>query len=226
MLISITLIVYLVKGMSLKLRIHVGFLLLNAVFIVTLSLSLLPSIEPNLYFFIVMLLITVAAVASTFLSSFYGYAANYNPIYTQAFSTGQGLGGALPSLYSFLLTLFQSSEDSSQGPTYFGIAVAISATCYFFYFRLLKEDLKPALYSPNSTSQTTTQAEPDIMEEADKKIAIKRIYGLAIGAGFNFLVTLALFPSITTNIISTTTDTFLAKYLIGLHFLGIYKYYS
>ena len=164
---------------------------------------------------------------------------------------GQGLGGTLPSIYSFILLLSIQSVSSGEsvtyeGPAYFGIAVVISVVCYYLYTRLIEQDSKDfsvCLHADRMISSshenilgneltvrmTMDNELPEIQTEVNSSNALKSIenktshqvvYRLANAAGFNFLITLALFPSITTKIQSVTQDSFLSTYLVALHFLS------
>jgi Nucleoside transporter len=200
---------------------------LNVAFITTLTLSFVPFIEPTAFFFLILLLVGVAAVASSLLSSLYGYASKYNPIYLQAFSTGQGLGGTLPSLYSFALLLNSKDsgvvEGSNEGPAYFTVAVLISMGCYALFYKVLKDD---RVYEKSLIDQIQTPLVIESVEIADACDGVKvlvsteKINRLAVGGCVNSLITLAIFPSITSAVESTSDD--FSYYLVAIHFLGIF----
>lgn len=240
---------HVIEKLTIPSRIYIGFIVLNIVFITTLGLSFINGIDPTLFFAMIMILIAFAAIAASFLSTFYAYASSYNPIYTQSFSMGQGLGGTIPSLYSFILLLAMQSENqerserSYEGPAYFGVAVLISIGCYILYIRMLRidnlENAEDSLRNRCSISNTIKEPEISFLKKQNQKNdsfninddehvenipplsenSFKAVYRLSIGATFHFLVTLALYPSITSKILSTDSETFLSSYIIALHFL-------
>ena len=218
-LISLTWLTLFAKNFSLMKRVNIGFLLLTVVFVCTFVLSIVPKPVPTVFFRMILALIAVAGIATSLLASLYGIVAKYNPMYMQALNAGQGLAGLVPCMINIITKMSSGkTEGQEQGSAYFIVPIGITVFGYLCFWKALQK--KEPVTTDSSFESSSDIPVTDETNQPSNTSVFKQIWPLFTGVGFVFLVTLALFPSITTNIKSVEKEGTMSLYLIDIHFLS------
>ncbi|KAI8800338.1 nucleoside transporter-domain-containing protein [Cladochytrium replicatum] len=209
-------------------RIVSGGILLAAVFSGAAIMSLLSeSIAPSTYFYVTLLLLSLGAVASALLTGFFALASTYPPAFTQALAAGQGIAGAVPSVAQLWILLSDRAgsntgtppdpaDDRRQAFTYFAVTVGTTlATLAGFYILQLVD---PPAYSPlvvlgleddqseEPTVDTQETTVPPRLFDYPSPNIWTRLRPYTFAVFLNFVVTLSLFPSITSSVLPLSTS--------------------
>ncbi|RKP25803.1 nucleoside transporter-domain-containing protein, partial [Syncephalis pseudoplumigaleata] len=182
-----------------------------AIFIIVIVLIKIPNIAPNTYFAIILVLMSITGITSSYLqNALYGLAARLPPMYVQGFLTGQGLAGLISSVVPLAIAFMSDAETAStvesvnrRAIIYFAFSAALVLLSIVTY--LLMRQL-PIYRYYNRSSKMAHQANAAVLQSYSRKdmLCVAQSiwkYGLAIL--LTLFVTLALFPSITASITST-----------------------
>ena len=108
-------------------RIAAGFTLSCLVFIVAAWMPS-TSIDPVSYFKITLGLIVLSSLSSSLLIGVFGFVANYSPHLLSFVTSGQGMGGILPSVVQ-LLILYYHSSGFGVVSGYFAVSIVAAIGC-------------------------------------------------------------------------------------------------
>jgi solute carrier family 29 (equilibrative nucleoside transporter), member 1/2/3 len=161
----------------------------------------IPHPSPTPYYVFTIFSVIVGSTATALIQyASFGLAGRFGPIYTQALMTGQGLSGIFPPVASIISGTSSSSTNIAAG-IFFACSAAltgITLVVFLFLKRITpKESLVriPADASVELLNERTTIERPLEM--------LKRMGSFPWAIGGVFLVTLAVFPSLTSSIVST-----------------------
>jgi solute carrier family 29 (equilibrative nucleoside transporter), member 1/2/3 len=169
--------------------------------LVTIIVFAVEQPSPIPFYIFTLCSVSFGAVAAALMQyATFGLAGRYGPLYTQAVMTGQGLSGLFPPIVSII------SATSAPSPR---IATAIFFACSaaltistLVIFLLLKRitPKEPAVRIPADASVEVLNERTTIDRPLE---LLKRMGIFPWGIAGVFLVTLAVFPSLTSAIVST-----------------------
>ncbi|CAJ0638540.1 22681_t:CDS:2 [Entrophospora sp. SA101] len=190
----------------------------------------------NVYFYFVIFLVGISGVTTAYLQNdIFGITAQISPKYTQAVMSGQGLVGLGVSISQIVSVLnpkqLTNNDDdlelSNSAFIYFLSAFIILIISLISYAILTKLPL--FLYHHQSKNidiiiEEEDNEEKPLLNKKSFNITFIRIIRLVYSIIFVFMITLSLFPSITTSIKSTAKDDEKSGYqkdylFVPLHFL-------
>ncbi|CAJ0869302.1 8283_t:CDS:2 [Entrophospora sp. SA101] len=194
-------------------------------------------VSPTAYFYFVIFLVGISGVTTGYLQNdTFGTAAQISPKYTQAVMSGQGLAGlgaSISQIFSILnsrqLTNYGDDdvELSNSAFIYFLSAFIILVISLISYVILTKLPL--FLYhhqnkNINAIIEEEESEEQSLLNKNLFNITFTKIIRLVYSIIFVFMITLSLYPSITTSVKSTVKDDERSGYqkdylFIPLHFL-------
>ncbi|KAL1925294.1 uncharacterized protein VTP21DRAFT_177 [Calcarisporiella thermophila] len=224
------------KKLSFSWRIKIA-IVANVIVMLLLALSAMTAAlgTGEVYFKVILTLVAImGASAALYQNGIFSLVSQFPAIYMQAVMSGQGIGGVSVALAQILTTVTVGSGiNVSLGDVqlsafrYFIFAFSISFTSFVGNFVLLKLPVykyyttySEADSSVFSTSETVldgiSQQKPTIRQ------VLPKIVKPAFSVTYVFLITLALFPSITSLIhsVTPTKSRFFANdVFVGFHFL-------
>ena len=157
-----------------------------------------PSPIPYYIFTIISVIVGSSATAVIQYASF-GLAGRFGPLYTQAIMTGQGLSGIAPPITSLVAATTASSPEIAAGIFFAcsGLLTGITLIIFLFLTRITPKE---------SAVRIPADATVELLNERttiDKPIDLLRRMGpFPWAVAGVFLVTLAVFPSLTSAIVS------------------------
>ena len=171
------------------------------------------------FFVMTIILVVVINISSTvFQSAFFGLAGIFGDRYAQALMGGQGLGGTFAALAS-VVTILGSGDEEGSAFSYFLTAVFIIILCWISYAVLFKLDFVKFHLEKNvsfSSSSNHGTSPIDINAPTDNTVSYDQatymrlsppywkifciVSRMALSVCFIFFVTLAVFPSVTSDI--------------------------
>lgn len=130
----------------------------------------------------------------------FGLAGRFGPLYTQALMTGQGLSGLFPPIASIISVTTSPSTTIAAG-IFFACSAALTGLT-FIVFLFLKR-----ITPKESAVRIPADASVEMLDERttiDRPLELlKRMGVFPWAVATVFLVTLAVFPSLTSSIVST-----------------------
>nr|CAG8478930.1 9866_t:CDS:2 [Entrophospora candida] len=193
-------------------------------------------VSPTVYFYFVIFLVGISGVTTAYLQNdIFGITAQISPKYTQAVMSGQGLVGLGVSISQIVSVLnpkqLTNNDDdvelSNSAFIYFLSAFIVLIISLISYVILTKLPL--FLYHHQSKNidiiiEEEDNEEKPLLNKKSFNTTFIRIIRLVYSIIFVFMITLSLFPSITTSIKSTAKDDEKSGYqkdylFIPLHFL-------
>jgi equilibrative nucleoside transporter 1/2/3 len=221
-----------------------GLALLLGIFALAIGTSLLP-LAATPFFLLTLLLVALSGFASALCAGIFGLVNLYPSLLTSALTAGQGFGGLLPVAVDFALQRGTSFPPARAAALYFAFSLllCLAAVCAFRICLWVpsagRTEERPSspLASCEESSSSNRDAswekldEDDVEdenrdEEEDQEVEepipvlrVARGIGSHIAAiTANFVVTLALFPAITSAIASTAPGP-PPDWFVPLHFL-------
>ena len=158
-----------------------------------------PAPVPYYVFTLVSVIFGSSATALIQYASF-GLAGRFGPLYTQALMTGQGLSGIFPPVTSIISATSSSSSTVAAGVFFACSAALTGVTLVIFLFLKRITPKESAVRIPADATvellneRTTIDRPLELLQRMD-------MFPWAVGGVF--LVTLAVFPSLTSAIVST-----------------------
>eukprot|EP01137_Pigoraptor_chileana_P017577 Opistho-2@75857 len=200
---------------SVSTRIFVPLFVQLAVFSLTTALVKVEDISTNTFFFITMACVVAAGAMTAFLQGgIFGLAGTLPFKYVQAVMGGQALGAIIVSVTS-IITIAVGESKQTSALAFFSVSVAVIAICIISYAMMLR--------LPFIIYHLEMRAPESINKDVARSFAFtdtfRRIRGLAFWVGYNFFITLALFPSITASV--KTSNNFNHNLFVPIYnFLG------
>lgn len=221
------------QKISINRRIVGSLMLLIFCFLTTTILSLMPDMNPYVFFIIIMTLITISAISTSILQNGgFGLAAQLPNIYMQGIMNGQGLAGAVVVFVQIAIVINTQDTENDTTPAflknmylYFLTVVLITLTCLIGYLIVIRKIATKAINdSINNTegenascsiSEETPliqhngeNSENQVVLSNDQRIVntFKKIKIQALALFCTFVVTLSLFPSIISGIESINKE--------------------
>jgi equilibrative nucleoside transporter 1/2/3 len=160
-----------------------------------------PHPSPIPYYIFTLCSVLLGSTATALIQyAAFGLAARFGPIYTQAIMTGQGLSGVFPPVASLISGSSASSSSIAAGIFFAcsGGVTGITLIVFLFLKRITPKESAvriPADASVEMLDERTTIDKPLDM--------LKRMGVFPWSIAGVFLVTLAVFPSLTSSIVST-----------------------
>eukprot|EP01136_Pigoraptor_vietnamica_P040339 Opistho-1_new@1037 len=200
---------------SVSTRIFVPLFVQLAVFTLTTVLVKIDTIQVNTFFAITMACVVAAGMMTAFLQGgIFGLAGTLPFKYVQAVMGGQALGAIIVSVVS-VITIAVGESKQTSALAFFSVSVAVIGVCIVSYGVMLRLpfikyhlDLRP----PESINK-------DIARSFSFAETFVKIRGLAVAVGYNFFITLALFPGITSSVESS--NNFSSRLFVPIYnFLG------
>nr|CAG8479880.1 8528_t:CDS:2 [Entrophospora candida] len=194
-------------------------------------------VSPTAYFYFVIFLVGISGVTTGYLQNdTFGTAAQISPKYTQAVMSGQGLAGlgaSISQIFSILnsrqLTNYGDDdvELSNSAFIYFLSAFIILVISLISYVILTKLPLFLYHHQNKNINVIIEEEESEEQSLLNKNlfnITFTKIIRLVYSIIFVFMITLSLYPSITTSVKSTVKDDERSGYqkdylFIPIHFL-------
>ncbi|KAI8385692.1 nucleoside transporter-domain-containing protein [Blakeslea trispora] len=167
------------------------------------------------FWFIMMLMVLTGTTTSFFQNSVFSEASQLPPMYMQAVLSGQGIAGVVVAFSAIASALAGSktkdtSDDISRSAfLYFLSAFAI--TLLSLLGRLIVVQLPFYRHQMNTVqTQTTTEQDEEASSPVQESVSlfstVKKINGFIFTVGYIFVITLMLFPTITSLIKSVHRD--------------------
>eukprot|EP00795_Rhopilema_esculentum_P013540 gene13540-4426_t len=214
-----------------KLRIGLSLVFMLAIFVITTSLVLVDTESwTGSFFGITLFSVVFINICSAVLQgSVFGLAGMLPPRYTQAVMGGQGLSGLFAAVASILSQLGQNNVMKSAFGYFFTASavlfICIGAMVVLFRLKFVKHylaenrhacthrcepsyhDHLPDVYNEETNEKMQLKTKPkSTKQKSSLLIIIKQIFPMAFAVTITFLVTLACFPSITSRIISGSSE--------------------
>ena len=183
------------KRITIGLSINLGLFLLFAILILAIPH---PSALPYYIFTLASVMLGSTATALIQYASF-GLAGRYGPLYTQAIMTGQGFSGVFPPIASIITIGGSSSTNIAAGIFFFCSAALTGLTLLIFLFLKRITPKESAVRIPADASVEMLNERTTIDSTWGM---LKRMGVFPWSVGGVFLVTLAVFPSLTSSIVS------------------------
>jgi solute carrier family 29 (equilibrative nucleoside transporter), member 1/2/3 len=161
----------------------------------------IPHPSPTPYFIFTLFSVIVGSSATALIQyASFGLAGRFGPLYTQALMTGQGLSGVFPPITSIISGSTASNTTVAAGFFFACSALTTGITLVAFLFLKRVTPKESAVRIPADASvemldeRTTIDKPLDLLRRMD-------VFPWAVAT--IFLVTLAVFPSLTSAIVST-----------------------
>jgi solute carrier family 29 (equilibrative nucleoside transporter), member 1/2/3 len=166
----------------------------------TLILAI-PHPSPIPYYIFTLFAVLVGSSATAFIQyASFGLAGRFGPLYTQALMTGQGLSGLFPPIASIISVMASPSTNIAAG-VFFACSAALTGITIIVFLFLKRITPK------ESAVRIPADASVEMLDERttiDRPLELLQRMGVFPWAvGTVFLVTLAVFPSLTSSIVST-----------------------
>jgi equilibrative nucleoside transporter 1/2/3 len=142
------------------------------------------------------------AAGSFLQGGLFGLAGVMPATYTQAVMSGNGIGGVVVALLN--IATLACNDVTTSAAIFFAISVAIILACIVSYYSLLRLPIVQHYVKLSERSHVPLLAENSAARSEKTSLwgTFHQIRLLAFLVGFNFLVTLAIFPGITAAIAS------------------------
>ena len=185
--------------------------------------------EPGTFFPVTLVTVIISGAATAFLQGGAFALAGTMPFkYTQALMSGQGLAGVTVSLLSIFTQLAEGSDDPKEPALiFFSVSIAVIVMCIIGLQVLFKQPIVEYYYERSMDSEKQAKFSRRItlltpMEVTPLKYIFKKIPTPALSVLLIFLVTLGVFPSITSAIrMEDYSSNYAQNYFVGVYcFLG------
>ncbi|KAI8993159.1 nucleoside transporter-domain-containing protein [Pilobolus umbonatus] len=186
----------------------------------------------NYFYFIMFLVVTTGVTTSFFQNAVFSEAGQLPPVYTQAVLSGQGIAGVIVAISSILSVLAGNDtqipdEASISRSAFMYFLSALVITLVALIGRITVVNLPFYRKQISNTSDYDVE-QPVLKDEAPMKLitALRKVFGLNFGVAYIFIVTLMVYPSITSLIKSVNRDSTSATHrfydddiFVAFHFL-------
>ncbi|RHZ77343.1 hypothetical protein Glove_180g133 [Diversispora epigaea] len=224
-LISLSHALYTQKSANLSYRITLSLLVSVINFLlVAISTKYENLFTPSGYFYFITLMVFISGITSAYMQNgIFGTVSRFPPTHVQAVMSGQGLAGVATAI-SQIFSALASADDLAHGAfIYFISAFIVTLLALILYFGLIRLPLY-LHYVPN---EKNIVEDTPIINNLNNRLILDtfaKIRTMAFSVAFVFVVTLAVFPSITALIKSVVGDENKSKFqmdyfFIPLHFL-------
>lgn len=113
-LIWLAIALYLQRQSNSFLRTLIALVVNGCVFLACTLLTRLPGIEPTTFFYVTLLMCVICGGSTAFLQNgVFALASGFDPVYTQAVMSGQGLAGAAVAIAQMLTLWIRPKEDEA-----------------------------------------------------------------------------------------------------------------
>ena len=161
----------------------------------------IPHPSPTPYYIFTLFSVFIGSSASALIQyASFGLAGRFGPLYTQALMTGQGLSGIFPPITSIISGTTASSTTIASGIFFACSALLTGITLIVFLFLKRITPKESAVRIPADASVEMLNERTTIDKPLD---LLKRMGVFPWAVAGVFLVTLAVFPSLTSTIVST-----------------------
>ena len=216
--------------LQIETRIVAGFIISCLVFIIAALMTVLTELDSTAYFIVTLFLVCLSGVAAAFLAGVIGFAASFKQECQSVIQTGQGIAGVVPAISQlFLWRGSDSKEPQSEWAMqlYFTIGIVINIAALIVFCSI------PTIVTDSPQQQVTDTlltSDESPLDQSDEIIAehenetfgrvFMAVKSHAFAIFMNFLVTLALFPSLTSSVLPTEHRRAQSNELFSpLHFL-------
>ena len=184
------------KRITLGLSINLALFALFAILILAI-----PRPSPIPYYIFTLFSVTLGSTATALIQyASFGLSGRFGPLYTQAIMTGQGLSGMFPPITSLVSGNTASSTNVAAGIFFACSSVVTGVTLVVFLFLKRITPKESAVRIPADASVEMLNERTTIDKPWD---LLRRMGVFPWAVGGVFLVTLAVFPSLTSSIVST-----------------------
>lgn len=184
------------KRITLGLSINLALFALFAILILAI-----PHPSPIPYYIFTLFSVTLGSTATALIQyASFGLSGRFGPLYTQAIMTGQGLSGIFPPITSLVSGNAASSTNVAAGIFFACSSVVTGVTLVVFLFLKRSTPKESAVRIPADASVEMLNERTTIDKPWD---LLRRMGVFPWAVGGVFLVTLAVFPSLTSSIVST-----------------------
>ncbi|KAI8874846.1 hypothetical protein K501DRAFT_193331 [Backusella circina FSU 941] len=192
-------------------------ILLNALVFLFYLISVAVPIQPTPYFSITLFsLILTGLTTSAFQLTVMGDASKLLPKYMQAVMSGQGIAGVAVALTALITTILQDIF-TPDGTAFFYFLSAFGVTLLTLLGRIVLKKLPPMEEDEIAMEQLHQQhIEPRNLSVPD---IVRRSKGNIFTVIFIYIITLSLFPSVTSQVKPTTNSAMDGDVFTSLHFL-------
>jgi hypothetical protein len=160
-----------------------------------------PHPEPIPYYIFAIFSVGVGAAMTALIQyASFGLAGRYGPLHTQALMTGQGLSGIFPPVASIISSITTPSTNISAGIFFASSAALTWITLVVFLFLKRMTPKEPAVRIPADATVEMLDERTTIDEPMELLLRMGVFPWTVAGV---FVVTLAIFPSLTSAILST-----------------------
>ena len=161
----------------------------------------IPHPSPTPYYIFTLFSVLIGSSASALIQyASFGLAGRFGPLYTQALMTGQGLSGIFPPITSIISGSTASSTTIAAGIFFASSALLTGITLAIFLFLKRITPKESAVRIPADATVEMLNERTTIDKPLD---LLKRMGIFPWAVACVFLVTLAVFPSLTSAIVST-----------------------
>ncbi|KAJ3197285.1 hypothetical protein HK101_004766 [Irineochytrium annulatum] len=227
-----------------RIRVPLGILFQTVIFLFAVVLTATHDVDPGVYFVITCVLVSISALGAALITGVFAYASDFPPIYTQAISTGQGFAGLIPAV-SVLVHLSSKSQPGEGGQmptTSSSNSFAISSFVTILTgvgFALLQRPLSgytPARDSDEDDGSVRNITPPivdaaldddlpdldEVAETSDKQPVVsvlRQIQQDVIAILLTFVLTLGVYPAITSTVVSVKPSDFSSEIFVATGFV-------
>jgi hypothetical protein len=161
----------------------------------------IPHPSPTPYYIFTLFSVLIGSCASALIQyASFGLAGRFGPLYAQALMTGQGLSGIFPPIASIISGATASSTTLAAGNFFACSALLTGITLVVFLFLKRITPKESAVRIPADATVEMLNERTTIVKPLD---LLKRMGIFPWAVATVFLVTLAVFPSLTSAIVST-----------------------
>jgi equilibrative nucleoside transporter 1/2/3 len=160
----------------------------------------IPHPSPTPYYVFTLFAVVIGSSATALIQyASFGLAGRYGPLYTQAIMTGQGLSGIFPPIASILSVTSSPSQHIASG-VFFGCSAGLTGLTLVVFMVLKRMAPKDSAVRIPADASVEMLNERTTIDTPFEMILRMGMFPFAI-AGV-FAVTLAVFPSLTSSIVS------------------------
>ena len=160
-----------------------------------------PHPSPTPYFIFTLFSVLVGSSATALIQyASFGLAGRFGPLYTQALMTGQGLSGIFPPIASIISETSASDANIAAG-IFFACSAGLTGLTLIVFLYLKRITPKESAVRIPADASVEMLNERTTIDKPLEMLKRMGIFPWAIGGVF--LVTLAVFPSLTSSIVST-----------------------
>ena len=219
-ILTLLFVMRIIEKFTVNFRVYSSLIPSLAIFITITALVKVP-IDANAFFGFIIICVVLSGVAVGFLQNgIFSLSAKFPFPYTAATMNGQGVAGLAVSLSQILTTLAASGSEQSEADIelsailYFAISVFVLLLSLIGYYILRKLPVF-RYYHKGRRERERLAAEAGVKAkqmQADNSLkgqlaVLRLIWAPAFAVCYNFLVTLAIFPTIIASIASVNAET-------------------